>query len=253
MRRVSSNLCAGHGISSVIFSVGTKRQRFHPPGALGPCCATSTSSSSNPRPVMPEQLQPPAAPIGPGSSDRDNDTRGLLSRSPHPYHRLNSELFEASDRPTSRRGTTTQYSSATSTTPFPAFARDSPISESGTEADDEHFLKGLPAPKLRPHKGLRGRSEQASACSTPMLSPAVLEEEGRESHAGSLHGGYGRTRKGAAERARRRKELIRRATEVLLVVCQGAMVASNTRVLPFLRLYQRGKYLLLSRSIYIYI
>ncbi|KAL2191807.1 hypothetical protein L209DRAFT_748477 [Thermothelomyces heterothallicus CBS 203.75] len=191
---------------------------------------------------MPEQLQPLTAPIGPDRPDRpdrDHDTWRLLSRSPHPYHRLNSELFDASDHPTSQPITTAHYSSATSAHPFPAFARDSPISESGTEADDEHFLKGLPAPKTRPHKGLRGRSEQASAGSTPLLSPAVLEEEGRELHASSHHGGYGRVKRGAAERACRRKELIRRATEVLLVVGQGAMVASSTKVWPFLRLYQR--------------
>jgi len=193
---------------------------------------------------MPEHLQPPAAQTGPGSSDKDKDRDSLrlLSRSPHPYHRLSSELLEPSGRITYRANTATDSSAAPSY-PFPAFARESPTSESGTEADDEHFLKGLPAPRARPHKGLRGGNEQQSGTSTPLLSPVVLEEEGRKTHSSPSHGGYERDKRGAAERIRRRKELIRRATEVLLLACQGGLVASNSEVRPFLRLYQRGNYL----------
>ncbi|KAK4044777.1 dolichol kinase sec59 [Parachaetomium inaequale] len=193
---------------------------------------------------MPEHLQPPPAPTGPGSSDEDHDRLGIRARSPHPYHRLNSELLEPADRITYRASTAgddiDQDSSSLPSHPFPSFARDSPpTSESGTEADDEHFLKGLPAPKARSHKGLRGRNEQLSGASTPLLSPAVLEEEGRKTHPSPSHGGYERDKRGAAERARRRKELIRRATELLLLVCQGGMAASNPEVQPFLRLYQK--------------
>ncbi|KAK4155465.1 dolichol kinase sec59 [Chaetomidium leptoderma] len=190
---------------------------------------------------MPEHLEVPIAPIGPPSGDEDHDRLIILSRSPHPYHRLNSELLEPSDRIAYRASTAgdgDQDSSAILAHPFPAFARDSPVSESGTEADDEHFLRGLPAPKARLHKGLRGRNEPLSGASTPLLSPAVLEEEGRKTNPGPSHGGYECDKRGTAERVRRRRELIRRATEVLLLVCQGGMVASNPEVQPFLRLYQ---------------
>jgi dolichol kinase len=177
-----------------------------------------------------------------------------LSRSPHPYHRLKSELLEPADhfayRPSSPRDDNVDGSSAALAHPFPPFARDSPLaSESGTEADDEHFLKGLPAPKARLHKGLRGRNEQLSGASTPLLSPALLEEEGRKTHLSPAHRGYERDRRGAAERVRQRKELVRRAVEVLLLVCQGGMVASNSEVQPFLRQYHRGKFFVIRSSV----
>ncbi|KAH6840912.1 hypothetical protein B0I37DRAFT_438397 [Chaetomium sp. MPI-CAGE-AT-0009] len=198
---------------------------------------------------MPEHLQPPRAPkapTGPGSSDEDHDSLRLLSRSPHPYHRLNTELLEPSGRIRDPRTTAHDSdniagdSDAAPSRPFPAFARDSPLtSESGTEADDEHFLKGLPAPRARLHKGLRGRNEPISGTSTPLLSPSIWEEEGRKTHSGSGQGGYEREKRGAAERVRRRKELIRRATEVLLLVWQGGMVASNSEAQSFIHLYRK--------------
>lgn len=207
---------------------------------------------------MPEHLQPPSAPkapTGPGSSDEDNDNPRLLSRSPHPYHKLNTELLEPSGRLTGPRITVgdgdsiVEDSDATSSRPFPAFARDSPLtSESGTEADDEHFLKGLPAPRARSHKGLRGRNEPLSGTSTPLLSPSIWDEEVQKTNPGSCHGGHEREKRAVAERLRRRKELIRRATEVLLLVWQGGMVASNASARSFIHLYQKGN-LLASPSI----
>lgn len=195
---------------------------------------------------MPEHLQPPTAPIGPDNADEDHDCLRILSRSPHPYHRLNSELLESSARvayhPETEPDGSVPDSSGTSIHAFPSFARESPLaSESGTEADDEHFLKGLPAPKTRLHKGLRGRNEHLSGASTPLLSPAVLEEEGRKARLSPSDGTFERDKRGAAERVRRRKELVRRATEVLLLLCQGGMVATNPKVHPFLRIHQKGK------------
>ncbi|KAK3296994.1 uncharacterized protein B0H64DRAFT_338589 [Chaetomium fimeti] len=198
---------------------------------------------------MPAHLQPPSAPkapTSPGSSDEDHDTLRLLSRSPHPYHRLNTELLEPSGRLTNPRITTGDNDSVAGESdgapsrPFPAFARDSPLtSESGTEADDEHFLKGLPAPRAKSHKGLRGRNEPLSGTSTPLLSPSIWEEEGRKTNSGSGHGGHEREKRGAAERVRRRKELVRRATEVLLLIWQGGMVASNAEARSFIHLYRK--------------
>ncbi|KAH6626897.1 hypothetical protein B0J18DRAFT_449481 [Chaetomium sp. MPI-SDFR-AT-0129] len=196
---------------------------------------------------MPEHLPLSTPPTGPANSDEDHDRLRILSRSPHPYHRLNTELLEPSDRftypgPTAAASDgNASNASSISAQPFPAFARDSPLtSESGTEADDEHFLKGLPAPKAKSSKGLRGRNEALSGTSTPLPSPAVLEEEGRKKNLQVGHvGGYERNKRGAADRVRRRKELIRRATEVLLLVCQGGMVASNPDARLSLRLYQK--------------
>ncbi|KAJ4302177.1 dolichol kinase [Collariella sp. IMI 366227] len=181
---------------------------------------------------MPEHLQPPTAPTGPDSADEDYAILRILSRSPHPYHRQSSELLEPSDR----------IAYPASTPCFPSFARESPLaSESGTEADDEHFLKGLPAPKARLHKGLRGKNEHLSGASTPLLSPAVLEEEGRKTQPGyNGNTRCEREKRGVAESVRRRRELVRRATEVLLLVCQAGMVASNPDVQPLLRVYREA-------------
>ncbi|GAB1314947.1 dolichol kinase [Madurella fahalii] len=189
---------------------------------------------------MPEHLQPSPGPTSADSvQDDDHDKLRIISRSPHPYHRQNSELLEPSDRLV-YRPRIAEDSSAAPSHPFPLFAQDStPASESGTEADDEHFLKGLPAPKTRLHKGLRCKNEQLSETSTPMLSPAVLEEEGRKTHLSLSHGAFERDRRRTAESARRRKELVRRATEVLLLVGQGGMVASNPQVQPLLREYRK--------------
>lgn len=193
---------------------------------------------------MPEHLRPPEAPAAstapaalaaPATQDEDGGAPRIPSRSPHPYHRQGFELLEPSGRFASR---------ASIAGPFPPFARESPpASESGTEADDEHFLKGLPAPRARLHKGLRGRSEPPSGTSTPLLSPAVLEEEGRQKHASAERAApeRGLTKRAVLARGRRRKELIRRTTEVLLIACQGGMVASSPAVQPFLRLYQQGR------------
>jgi len=180
-------------------------------------------------------LQPPT-PSPPNTSDIEDEHEQLriLSRSPHPYHRQSSDLLKASD--------CLLHSTSASTAldgralPTPPTKDSTPLSESGTEADDEHFLKGLPAPKARLHKGLRGKNELLSGSSTPFLSPDVLEEEGRKTcHRGRL----GRERN-AAEKTRRRKELVRRGAEVLLLVCQGGLIVSNCRVEPFIRLYRRG-------------
>ncbi|KAK4238717.1 dolichol kinase sec59 [Achaetomium macrosporum] len=189
---------------------------------------------------MPEHLQPPPVTVTTGPANHeDQDRLRILSRSPHPYHRLSSELLEPSDR----LSRDTPYSSvASSIHSFPSFARESPFptSESGTDADDENFLKGLPAPKARLHKGLRGRNEPLSGTSTPALSPAALEEEGRKTpHLGPSHGGYERDKRGAAERARRRREILRRVVEALLLGWQMGMVVSNSDVRRCLRIYEK--------------
>jgi hypothetical protein len=185
----------------------------------------------------------PKPPIAASSTTADDDHDGLriLSRSPHPYHRQHFELLEPSDRLVYRAtlAAAAQKSGAVSDHLPASFVKDSsPASDSGTEADDEHVLKGLPAPRARLHKGLRGRNESFSGSSTPLLSPALLEEEGRKLPPHLKREAFESDKK--IENARRRKELLRRTTELLLLACQGGMLQSNSDVQPFLQLYYKG-------------
>ncbi|KAK1760865.1 hypothetical protein QBC47DRAFT_334768 [Echria macrotheca] len=188
---------------------------------------------------MSEHLQPPAV-SSPHSSDADHDGEQLriLSRSPHPYHRQSSELLEPSDRLAYTTATSTAFDGGLRVSSY-SLKDSTPASESGTEADDEHFLKGLPAPKARLHKGLRGKNEPLSGSSTPLLSPAILEEEGRKTCSSPHGGALDRDRRNTAERIRRRKELVRRGAEILLLGCQAGLLATNHEVQPLLRLYRR--------------
>ena len=126
------------------------------------------------------------------AEDGDGNSLRLLSRSPHPYQHQASDKFAI--RPTAFP---------------PEVSREhTPSSCSGTEADDEHVLKGLPAPRLRLHKGLRGKNEVVSGTSTP-IPPTVLDEEER-----GLVGDSKKTPPNANFRLgidgpRRRKEIVR--------------------------------------------
>lgn len=83
-------------------------------------------------------------------------------------------------------------------------------------------------------------NEALSGSSTPLLSPALLEEEGRKASLDLNHGQILREKRSATEISRRCKELTRRSGEVLLLVCQGCLVASNGNVRPFLEMHRRG-------------
>ncbi|KAI1214515.1 uncharacterized protein F4807DRAFT_461 [Annulohypoxylon truncatum] len=192
-------------------------------------------------PEHPEHLDP-----------SEHDTLRLLSRSPHPYHHQNSDLLDPSDLsdPFAYKYATRHNIDA------PSALRNTPreitpSSDSGTEADDEHFLKGLPAPK-RLRKGLRGRNEVLSGTATPIPSPALLEEEGRkpsydlkkETHqCKRLHS--------PADRVRRRKEIIRRSAELLIITFLGLMLHTNTRVQHILRKWNREIYTWLGVSAFL--
>ncbi|ERT02225.1 hypothetical protein HMPREF1624_00523 [Sporothrix schenckii ATCC 58251] len=149
----------------------------------------------------------------------------LLSRSPHPYHHRNSDLLHPADRIEAHAHATeinnthdtpdTLHTAGAADTSHPAhaagfqavvgaipspssalslasfasgfgfFKDSSPASDSGTEADDEHFLKGLPAPRSKPHKGLRGMNEVLSGISTPLL-PVPLHSFGSGGGGGNV-------------------------------------------------------------------
>ncbi|KAL7625625.1 dolichol kinase [Parahypoxylon ruwenzoriense] len=172
----------------------------------------------------------------------EQDALRLLSRSPHPYHHPNSELLDPSNkfsyRPIERD------SSGTRLAVPPASREVTPSSDSGTEADDEHFLKGLPAPR-RLHKGLRGRNEALSGTSTPLSSPAalVLEEEDRKLPLNSKKEAHlGKQPRSPTNTLRRRKEIVRRLTELLIVAFLGIVVHANICVKLVLRRWYRELY-----------
>jgi hypothetical protein len=184
-----------------------------------------------------------------------------LSRSPHPYHRQRAELPHASLRPSatfptspsplrSRQNTDDELSGEGHEIYFKDFrSARSTESDSGTEADDEHFLKGLPAPKWRPHKGLRGGDGTISGSSSPLVSPAILNEErGRVSDylkkdATSTSRASEEVRKAAEKfRWKRRAELGRRFTEVALLILVGAIVMSGRDVALEVRAWKKGAY-----------
>ncbi|KAI1746313.1 hypothetical protein F4680DRAFT_455478 [Xylaria scruposa] len=168
---------------------------------------------------MPDHLGPSTAAYEDVSTRPDrNSVRRLLSRSPHPYHRQTQELLEPSS------------SLAIRQTP--------PPTDSGTEADDEHFLKGLPAPR-RLHKGLRGLNEVSSGTSTPFLAHTpLLDEEGRRFFSGAKKDtSWNEATCSTADKWRRKRarEVVRRSTELLLIGILSLSVYANAQVRPILQ------------------
>ncbi|KAL6878932.1 hypothetical protein J3F83DRAFT_724417 [Trichoderma novae-zelandiae] len=197
---------------------------------------------------MPTHLSPESA----ETLDPDeHDVLRALNRSPHPYHHQSSELPHPSDHVASHaeraacpelRNDAGQLSPAAR---LSAFSKEStPASDSGTDADDEHFLKGLPPPKLRPHKGLRGRNEVVSGTSTPLLSPAVLQEpvpaSGRKA---SLNGKRPHERAILPEVIRRKRILVQRAVEVGIITALAGMIQANKLMSPVLATWRKDFYL----------
>ncbi|KJZ73153.1 hypothetical protein HIM_07537 [Hirsutella minnesotensis 3608] len=159
------------------------------------------------------------------------------NRSPHPYHHLSFQLQYPAERfgpHNETRDALGDEASLLNEHALLIVSKDhSTGSTSGTEADDEHFLKGLPAPKVKLHKGLRGHNEYTSGLSTPLASPPPLDEI---DHARLLEklpdAQVGPFKRPVVEAARRNRVLIRRATEVCVVASLGYMVCSNSRVAP---------------------
>jgi hypothetical protein len=203
---------------------------------------------------MPELLKPSQQQSH--AQNLREDAHRRLSRSPHPYHRQKFEIPHASER----------FNAYTPATQTPLRSRQntddeeqeggayspgykaSTNSDSGTEADDEHFLKGLPAPKIRPHKGLRGAEGTLSGTPSPLLSPAILDEDTQK-------GGYLRratlptislkdadARKSAEKfRHKRRVEVIRRITETGILGFVAGLLCLNSGVRQLIWLWRRGK------------
>ncbi|KAL7945605.1 phosphatidate cytidylyltransferase [Trichoderma barbatum] len=180
----------------------------------------------------------------------EQDVLRALNRSPHPYHHQSSELPYPSDHLVSRGEATASSklgndSSQPSLSGLPTFSKEStPASDSGTDADDEHFLKGLPPPKLRPHKGLRGRNEVLSGASTPLLSPAVLQEPlPTANHRASQNGKRSEERIILPDVIRRKKILVQRAIEAGIITTLAGMIQANRLLAPVLDTWRKDFYL----------
>ncbi|KAI9149366.1 Dolichol kinase sec59 [Paramyrothecium foliicola] len=189
-------------------------------------------------------LEPPSTEHQNGGEPDDRDAPPILSRSPHPYHHQSSELPSLSDHFSLSAAST--FSSRVSgdgkpsQTRLSSFSKDSSqTSDSGTEADDEHFLKGLPAPRVRLHKGLRGQNEPLSGSSTPLQSPDLPEDDGPAVGAKPPLTPPPSSRRRIAAVLRKHKVLVRRLTEVALMGALGCMVWSNPQVSPLTRFLAR--------------
>lgn len=153
------------------------------------------------------------------SSDVIAENLRQLTRSPHPYHR--SRLLGS--RTPSEQGDLLQiptYYSKSSRT----------ASDSGTEADDEStgILRGLPAPPVRPRKGLRvgGNGVVDSDAWLPTLQrwPSFVRQTARGSRRSSEEEVEGRTDERQQFRYKRRVEVLRRLLETALLLSVGAVV-----------------------------
>ncbi|QSZ29831.1 hypothetical protein DSL72_004349 [Monilinia vaccinii-corymbosi] len=122
-------------------------------------------------------------------------------------------------------------------------------SDSGTEADDEHFLKGLPAPRIKPHKGLRGENGGISSSPSPLLSPAIVDEEMRWKETGRIRSAAPAFKRLTEEeqmriiekfRQRRKIEIIRRTTEASLLCFVGGIIYRSQGVKEILPLWRNG-------------
>ena len=131
--------------------------------------------------------------------------------------------------------------------------------ESGTEADDESisYTKALPAPPLRPRKGLKtGMGTGLDGAETPLLTPSAIDEEGARFDFSVTSNA--KSRKSAAEKTatdeelreararfvkRRRAELGRRACEVLLLIVIGMLVLGNEMVRLAIQPWHRGQFI----------
>ena len=136
-----------------------------------------------------------------------------LARSPHPYHRTGPKHSDLLSPPNGLHRSS-------------QWPRTS--SESGTEADDEStgVLKGLPAPPLRPRKGLKtGRSGNED--NDPWLSvlPSLVRPSSRSSRRSSGDEAGPGTRE-VRERTRQKRfvEVLRRLSETALLVSVGGVV-----------------------------
>ena len=191
-----------------------------------------------------------------------------LSRSPHPYSKQQRDVLQDSGSASAYLRNALAGSTMTDSslnfeknehaydTYFDADHRkrrkaSSSPSDSGTEADDERgrsSLLGLPAPPIRPRKGLKGLNGLGTE--SPLLTPSYLDAEARrlESKSQPKRRGSLQSQTYTDEETvilrqkfnqKRQAELIRRITETVLVGAIG-FVACSSDIEWLLRLGVRG-------------
>ncbi|KAF1980888.1 hypothetical protein K402DRAFT_467943 [Aulographum hederae CBS 113979] len=186
----------------------------------------------------------------------DGENLRKFSRSPHPYHLLSPSLYNTNNRRTEHLSRDNSSASSPSEQNTPRDDDDNSESyrgpkprtpsESGTEADDEAYGNGLvkllPPPPLKPRKGLRdGKDSILDGAVSPLLTPSMLDEDGRrfsQDYFKRRKAGKDSTastddeQRAARERfiRRRRAELTRRISEVLLVGAVGLVVVRRPEV-----------------------
>ena len=207
---------------------------------------------------IPGASEPQLWRVGSEETITSPDSLRLLSRSPHPYHLRRPDPYDKASLEQSEQDG--KYLPSPSPTPSPYDTGDEnnfgprdaapgprparAMSGSGTEADDEglSLLRGLPAPPLRPRKGLRGsRTPLTGVTPSPLVTPAYLSDVGRR-----FSGEFGRSqavktdldgkesleaqRKKDNRKRRRNAELRRRVIETLLLVLLGGVVLRKSDV-----------------------
>ncbi|KIW01632.1 uncharacterized protein PV09_06819 [Verruconis gallopava] len=200
-----------------------------------------------------------------GAARASSSAGRVPSRSPHPYHRrsvlegktrIKPDLATRSrEVPFASRSARREDAQGLSRRPSrdrTMGGRASP-SESGTEADDESagYARALPAPPMRPRKGLKIALNAAAMDdqATPLLTPSAIDEEAtrfefpaaKSSHAGHDKGSTDDELREARARfvKRRRAELARRASEVLLLAAVGMLVMGNESVRSSIEQWRR--------------
>lgn len=221
---------------------------------------------------MPETHQPQysrdASPVGSiKHSLSERDALRFFTRSPHPYHR--HQVAKASNKGASSGGAGIGSSPTTTPTPHLSDAEGPVVasqengkscrngsetpSESGTEADDEGygFIKALPAPPVKPRKGLRDtRGYIVDGTPSPLLTPSQLDDQERrlsqdflraikKSETISLSDNEARAAR-AKYVKRRRAEVIRRLSEVALLGAIGGLILCDQTIWQFSARWHTG-------------
>jgi hypothetical protein len=198
------------------------------------------------------------------SQRHDRKRLRVPSRSPHPYHRRKpDEQLSLEPGPRQKHNedslpTPTQEGKIVKREGIkrrgPAKQVNLTPSESGTEADDEGygFIKALPAPPLKPRKGLRdGRPSGLDGDVTPLLTPTTLDEDAqrfafdRPASKKTENDRSSTDEETRAARAkfvkRRRAELHRRISEVALLGFLGLLLLWNESIRASLHTWHRGE------------